>query len=206
MMTQKTLQAFHDDLRDFDEATRLFYTGEMSKQDYKGISGGFGSYSERGGRRGMLRLRLPAGRVTKEKLAFILDAAHTHGIDTLKITTCQTIQLHHLTGRQVLAISTAALEAGIYCRGGGGDHPRNVMVPPLSGVQPGETFDVIPYAEAVSDYLLSILYEIKLPRKLKVGFANHPDNLTHATIRDLGFVARADGAFDVYIADRKSVV
>ncbi|MBO5524943.1 MAG: nitrite/sulfite reductase, partial [Roseburia sp.] len=37
-------------------------------------------------------------------------------------------------------------------------------------------------------------------RKLKVGFSNSPANVTHATFRDLGFVARADGCFDVYSA------
>lgn len=199
-MRQEIMQAFRDDLKKFDEATRLYYTGEMERKEYKGISGGFGSYSERDGQRGMLRLRMTAGRMTKDKLSFVVDTAKAYGIDTMKLTTCETIQLHHLTGRQILAISTAALDHGIFCRGGGGDHPRNVMAPPLSGVQPGETFDVIPYAEAVGDYLLSILYDIKMPRKLKVGFANHPNNLAHATIRDLGFVAREDGTFDVYSA------
>ena len=39
-----------------------------------------------------------------------------------------------------------------------------------------------------------------MPRKLKVGFSNGPANETHATFRDLGFVAREDGNFDVYSA------
>ena len=192
------MNAFREDLAQFDEATRAFYTGEMSKQDYKGISGGFGSYAEKGGHSGMIRLRMTAGRMTKEKLAFVVETAERLHLDTLKLTTCQTIQLHHLTGRQILDVAAKALDCGIVCRGGGGDHPRNVMVPPLSGVLPGETFDVIPYAEAVADYLLSILYDIKMPRKLKVAFSNHPSNKAHATIRDLGFIAREDGTFDVY--------
>ena len=37
-------------------------------------------------------------------------------------------------------------------------------------------------------------------RKLKVGFSNGPANETHATFRDLGFVGREDGNFDVYSA------
>lgn len=37
-------------------------------------------------------------------------------------------------------------------------------------------------------------------RKLKVCFSNSPANLPHATYRDLGFAARADGRFDVYSA------
>lgn len=197
---QDYMNKVREDLKMFDEATRDFYTGKMDKQTYKGISGGFGSYSEKGGKSGMLRLRMTAGRVTKEKLAFVVETAERLSVDTMKLTTCETIQLHRLTGRQILDVATKALDVGIVCRGGGGDHPRNVMVPPLSGVLPGETFDVIPYAEAVAEYLLSILYEIKMPRKLKIGFANHESNQTHATMRDLGFVAKQDGTFDVYSA------
>ncbi len=59
------MAAFRADLAGFDEATRDFYTGNMSKQEYKGISGGFGSYSEKGGQKGMIRLRITACRVTK---------------------------------------------------------------------------------------------------------------------------------------------
>ena len=194
------MAAFRADLKGFDEATRDFYTGNMSKQEYKGISGGFGSYSEKGGQKGMIRLRMTAGRVTKEKLAFVVETTERLNIDLIKLTTCETVQLHHLTGRQILDVAGKALDAGIVCRGGGGDHPRNVMAPPLSGVLPGESFDVIPYAEMTADYLLSLLYDIRMPRKLKVGFANHETNTAHVTMRDLGFVAEADGCFSVYIA------
>lgn len=199
-MEQKIMEAFRAELKQFDEATRQFYTGEMTRPVYKGISGGFGSYAERDGRYGMLRLRMTAGRVTKDQLAFVVDTIKKYQLDTIKFTTCETIQLHHLKGRQILAIADAAFDHGIICRGGGGDNPRNVMAPPLSGVLPGEAFDVMPYAQAVADYLLSILYEIQMPRKLKVSFANHPDNVAHATIRDLGFIARENGTFDVYSA------
>ena len=64
----------------------------------------------------------------------------------------------------------------------------------------GEYFDVLPYAEAVSDYLLKNADKVTMPRKLKVGFSNSPANVTHATFRDLGFVAAEDGTFTVYSA------
>ena len=59
---------------------------------------------------------------------------------------------------------------------------------------------MLPYAEAAGEYLLTFIKEQKMPRKLKVGFSNSPANQTHATFRDLGFVARPDGKFDVYSA------
>ena len=59
---------------------------------------------------------------------------------------------------------------------------------------------MLPYARAAEDYLLGLLGKVKLPRKLKVAFSNSRDNMTHATFRDLGFVATPQWKFDVYSA------
>ena len=66
-------QSWKADMPDFREKTKAFYNGEMSKGDYKGYSGRYGSYAQKGGKASMLRLRMTAGRVTKEKLAFIAE-------------------------------------------------------------------------------------------------------------------------------------
>ncbi len=63
---------------------------------------------------------------------------------------------------------------------------------PYPGWNRGEYFDVLPYAEEAGDYLMGIIKTVKLPRKLKVGFSNSPANVTHATFRDLGFVAKEE--------------
>lgn len=188
------------DYEEFEEVTRQFYAGEVPAQKYKGFSGGFGSYAQRGGKASMLRLRLPGGRVTLDKLGFIVDAVERYHIDKVHFTTCQTIQLHNLDADAVCALAVEALDYGIVTRGGGGDFPRNVMVSALSGVEQGEYFDVSAYAEAAADYLMGFIKTVKLPRKLKVCFSNSPKNEPHATFRDLGFVARKDGKFDVYSA------
>ena len=188
------------DYEEFEEVTRQFYAGEVPSPKYKGFSGGFGSYAQRGGKASMLRLRLPGGRVDREKLGFVVRAVEKYKIDKVHFTTCQTIQLHNLDADAVCELAVEALDYGIITRGGGGDFPRNVMVSPLSGVEQGEYFDVSPYAEAAADYLMGFIKTVKLPRKLKVCFSNSPKNETHATFRDLGFTARADGKFDVYSA------
>lgn len=148
----------------------------------------------------MLRLRFSCGRVDREKLEFVVRTIEKYHIEKIHVTTCQTIQLHNLDENAVCKIAQEALNYGIVTRGGGGNYPRNVMASPLSGAEQGEYFDVLPYAEMAGKYLLGILREVKLPRKLKVCFSNSPRNLTHATYRDLGFAARADGRFDVYSA------
>ncbi|MDD7740832.1 MAG: nitrite/sulfite reductase [Fusicatenibacter sp.] len=197
---EKLMQEFRDDLSEFREKTDQFYAGEVSMKDYKGFSGGFGSYAQKGGKASMIRLRMAGGRMTKEKLKFIADVIAEYGVDKAHFTTCQTVQLHNLDGKAVCEIMEKAMDVGIVTRGGGGDFPRNTMVSPLSGVEAGEYFDVLPYAEAAADYLLTTIKTVKMPRKLKVGFSNSPANVTHATFRDLGFAAREDGKFDVYSA------
>ena len=116
----------------------------------------------------MLRLRMPAGVVTKERLAFTAGAIKKYQIPRVHFTTCQTVQFHNLSAKAACELMEKALDAGIVTRGGGGDFPRNVMASPLSGAEQGEYFDVLPMAEAVSDYLLGMIKAVKMPRKLKV--------------------------------------
>ncbi|MDO4266920.1 MAG: nitrite/sulfite reductase [Eubacteriales bacterium] len=195
-----TIQEWKQDLPEFREKTAAFYAGELDKGSYKGFSGYYGSYAQRGGTSSMLRLRMPGGEVSGEKLAFVAEMIRRYQVERLHFTTCQTIQLHDLGEQTVCEIMEAALDAGIITMGGGGDFPRNVMCSPLSGTEPEEYFDVSPWAKAAGEYLLGFIKAEKMPRKLKVGFSNSPKNLTHATYRDLGFAARPDGAFDVYSA------
>lgn len=199
-MNQSLMTEFKEDLKDFIEMTEKFYAKEVSVKDYKGFSGGFGSYAQRGAEASMLRLRMPGGRITKEKLKFLVDAIAAYDVRRVHLTTCQTVQFHDLGMKAVCDIMEQAMEVGIITRGGGGDFPRNVMVSPLSGVEQGEYFDVLPYAERAGDYLMGMIKTVKLPRKLKVGFSNSPANVTHATFRDLGFMAKKNGLFDVYSA------
>lgn len=48
-MNQSLMTEFKEDLKDFREMTEKFYAKEVSIKDYKGFSGGFGSYAQRGG-------------------------------------------------------------------------------------------------------------------------------------------------------------
>lgn len=199
-MTKDQIAAFRLDLAEFRDMTQKFYRKEISVPEYKSFSGGFGSYAQRGGTASMLRLRLTGGEITKDTLAMISQCIEKYQISLIHLTTCQSLQFHNLTEAQVLSLIEDAFDHGIITRGGGGDYPRNVMASPLSGVQKGEPFDVLPYAREAADYLLGLIGTVKLPRKLKVCFNSSPDDEVHATFRDLGFVANADQTFDVYAA------
>ena len=200
MVDSKWLQTYREEIETFSGRIQDFQEGKIDKKDYKGYSGGMGSYAQRDQSKHMLRLRMPAGRLTMERLKFLADTVEKYQVRRLKLTTCETVQLHDLAAEQVPAIIGEAAGAGILCRGGGGDNPRNVMCSPLSGVQKGEAFDPSPWAAAVTDYLLSICRDIHMPRKLKIAFSNGVDDSVHSAFRDMGFRAQADGTFSLRIA------
>ncbi len=199
-MDKQWTNTFQEEIERFKDTIGSFDKGEIDRKAYKGISGGLGSYAQRDASKHMLRLRLPGGRLTLERLKFLTGTVEREQVGRMKLTTCETIQLHDLAADQVPAIMERAIGCGIYTKGGGGDNPRNVMSSPLSGVQPGEAFDVVPYAEAVTKYLLSICRDIKMPRKLKIAFCNGVDDCVHSAFRDMGFLAQSDGTFALRIA------
>jgi len=199
-MNRQWTDTFQKEIDQFKDTIGAFDRGEIERKDYKGISGGLGSYAQRDASKHMLRLRMAGGRLTLPRLKFLAETVEREQVGRMKLTTCGTIQLHDLSAAQVPVIMEQAIGCGILTKGGGGDNPRNVMASPLSGVQPGEAFDVLPWALATADYLLSICRDIKMPRKLKVAFCNGVDDSVHSAFRDMGFLAQPDGTFALRIA------
>lgn len=196
----KYLETFLPDLPEFKAKIEAFDRGEVPPAQYKGFSGGFGSYAQKGYKTHMLRLRLSGGRISKEKLRAIAEICERNGVEMAKLTTCQSVQLHNNPAANVPSMMEEAWKNGMITRGGGGDFPRNVMCSPLAGLEKGEPFNVAPYAKAAGEFLFGFIKGPKFPRKLKVCFSNGLENIPHATFRDLGFVATADKKFDVYAA------
>ena len=107
-------QEWKQDLPAFKEKTDQFYAGELSKADYKGFSGGYGSYAQKDGKASMIRLRMSGGHLTKDKLKFITDSIKTYNVDKVHLTTCQTIQLHNLQPEAIYGIMEGSYIFYIY--------------------------------------------------------------------------------------------
>ena len=121
-MDEMLKQQLKEEVAQFRQKAEQFMRGEINIKEFKGFSGGFGSYAQRGKTHLMLRLRMDQGVMSKEKLAFVCDSCRRHDVDLAHITTCQTIQLHHLSVEAVCDIMEKALDVGIVTRGGGGDY------------------------------------------------------------------------------------
>jgi len=166
-----------------------FLNGEISKNEFKGISGGMGVYAERSGKKLMIRFRIPSGIASIKDLKLIYDFAVKYKLEGIHLTTRQAIQIHGITVDEVCDAMEGGIKKGLYSRGSGGNFPRNVAVSPLSGVEMNEVFDVSPYALAVGEYFLRKVYTYKLPRKFKVAFSSNDKDEAHVTATDLGFLA-----------------
>lgn len=140
---------------------------------------------------GMVRIRIPFGAMTTEQMNVLAEVAEEYSDGILHVTTRQDFQLHfvHLEDTPDLmwrlgAVGITTLEA---C----GNVVRNVTACHLSGVCTTETFDVTPYAKAVTAFLLGHPDTQAFGRKVKVAFsgcAHRPCGL--AKMHDIGGIAR----------------
>jgi sulfite reductase (ferredoxin) len=152
---------------------------------------------------GMMRIKIPFGRLSPEQLEVLAELAEEYSDGILHVTTRQDIQLHfvHLDDTPTIMRRLAAF--GITTREACGNTVRNVTACPLAGVCNGEGFDVTPYANALTYYLLGHPDTQNFGRKFKVAFSGCKQEACGLTsMHDLGFIATTrDGArgFEVYV-------
>ncbi len=137
----------------------------------------------------MIRIRLPAGRISPEQLEAVADIADEFGLRTVHFTTRQDIQLHWAKAGYIVDILSAMKNACLTSREACYNSVRNIVCSPLSGVCRNEPFDISPYAVALSKFFLRNPLNQSLPRKFKINVACCPDHWSGASIADIGVVA-----------------
>lgn len=216
----KPPHTFIDEVEALGESENTTISGEA-----KELSKFFGIYRQQGrsetGKKGeinffMVRIRCPGGgELTAAQWGALNDAAELYGDGTLRITSRQSIQFHHVYGPKLAPLvrhlnknyrKDATLSA---C----GDVNRNVMCSPIDGLdprhQPRAKELTLEIAEALSPRSSAYfqvwisdeagrnlgpvnsdepLYgEFYLPRKFKIGLGHATDNHIDALTQDIGF-------------------
>ncbi|MBI4876522.1 MAG: NADPH-dependent assimilatory sulfite reductase hemoprotein subunit [Acidobacteria bacterium] len=158
----------------------------------------------------MLRVCVPGGRVTADQYLALDRLADTAGDGTLRITSRQGIQYHHVGKRALRDLIRAVNAAELSTLAACGDVVRNVVccAAPLPGEERAEFWryaklldrELKPktgaYAEIWLDGEKAATLEdaeplygaAYLPRKFKIGFAFEGENTTDVYTNDLGFV------------------
>ena len=165
----------------------------------------------------MVRIKAPAGgRLSARQWAALDDAADRFADGTLRITSRQGVQYHHVVGPNLGALvrflNREYRDQGTL--GACGDVSRNVMASPIDDLDPVHQVGALELAHAIADELAprSTAYfqifasdgdgrnagpinstepvygEHYLPRKFKIGIAHPADNAVDVLTQDVGFV------------------
>ena len=139
---------------------------------------------------GMMRIKIPYGGVNPEQLELMADVAEEYSDAIVHITTRQDFQLHFVHIDDTPTLMRRLASVGITTREACGNSVRNITGCPYAGVCPDESFDVTPYAHALTQFLLGHPDIQNFGRKFKPTFsgcAQHSCGLT--AMHDLGYTA-----------------
>ena len=119
----------------------------------------------------MLRIKLPAGRITTGQLRLVGELSNTHGRGAGELSTRQTIQLHYLELASLPHVFDGLERVGLTTAGACGDAVRNVTGAPSPGSRRDELFDVTPEIDAVTSFFYGNPDYSNLPRKHKISIS-----------------------------------
>jgi sulfite reductase (ferredoxin) len=140
---------------------------------------------------GMQRIKIPFGALTPDQLDVLAELAEEYSDKILHVTTRQDIQLHFVHIEDTPDLMRRLASSGITTREACGNTVRNVTACPFAGVCRTEAFDVAPYAQAMTFFLLGHDDTQNFGRKFKVAFSGCKENPCGLTnFHDLGCIAR----------------
>jgi sulfite reductase beta subunit-like hemoprotein len=182
------------DIDEFAAVLGQFERGEIGPDAWRAFRLVRGTYGQRQAADAqMLRVKIPQGILNGAQLEALADVADLHSRGFAHITTRQNVQFHFMRLHDVEPAMRRLAEAGLTTREACGNSVRNITACPFAGVSADELFDVTPYAEALTRYLLRHPLSAKLPRKFKIGFEGCAQDHTKTSINDLGFRATESG-------------
>ena len=175
------------EIDEFAATLDKFERGELTADQWRVYRLVRGNYGQRQDVVQMIRVKVPQGVLDAPQLDALADVADTWSRGFGHITTRQNVQFHFLQPHDVEKAMRRLAEAGLTSREACGSAVRNITGCPYAGVAADEVFDVTPYAEALTRYLLRHRLSSSLPRKFKIAFegcASEDHSLT--PINDLG--------------------
>ncbi len=140
---------------------------------------------------GMQRIKIPAGGLNASQLETMAELAEEYSDGIAHVTTRQDFQLHYIHIDDTPSLMRRLAAANITTREACGNSVRNVTACPYAGVCTDESFDITPYARALSRFLLGHPDCQNFGRKFKPAFsgcAQHACGLT--SLHDLGLIAK----------------
>lgn len=156
------------EIEDFAAEVERLERGEVGEEDFKRFRLQQGIYGQRQADVQMVRTKLPFGRITSDQLNCLADFGDKYSNGILHVTTRQDIQFHYVKITDVPQGLQDLAEHGLTTREACGNTVRNVTACHKAGTCKDEKFDVTPYTQAISKYLLRHPLTQNLARKFKI--------------------------------------
>jgi sulfite reductase (NADPH) hemoprotein beta-component len=178
------------DIDEFVATLEKFERGELTPDEWRAFRLVRGTYGQRQtGDVQMLRVKIPQGILTARQLDALADVGERYSRGFGHITTRQNMQFHFVRLSDAEPAMRRLAEAGLTTREACGNSVRNITACQYAGVAADEVFDVTPYADALTRYLLRHRLSSCLPRKFKIAFEGCADDHAIVGMHDLGFRA-----------------
>jgi sulfite reductase beta subunit-like hemoprotein len=178
------------DIDEFVTTLEQYERGELTPEEWRAFRLVRGTYGQRQAADAqMLRVKIPQGILTGDQLDALADVGERHSRGFGHITTRQNVQFHFVKLHDVEPAMRRLADAGMTTREACGSSVRNITACPYAGVAADERFDVTPYAEALTRYLLRHPLSSTLPRKFKIAFEGCSTDHVVTAVNDLGFRA-----------------
>ena len=132
-----------------------FERGEITPEEWRQFRLLRGTYGQRQDADAqMLRIKIPQGILDAAHLEALADVAERYSRGFGHISTRQNMQFHFVKLHDAEPAMRHLADAGMTTREACGNSVRNITACPYAGVARDEVFDVTPYAEAMTRYLL----------------------------------------------------
>jgi len=185
------------DIDEFVTTLERYERGELTPDQWRAFRLVRGTYGQRQADDAqMLRVKIPQGVLSGDQLEALADVGERYSRGFGHITTRQNVQFHFVKLHDVEHAMHRLADAGLTTREACGNSVRNITACAYAGVAADERFDVTPYAEALTRYLLRHPLSSTLPRKFKIAFEGCAGDHVFLGINDLGFraVVAPDGS------------
>ena len=178
-----------EDIEIFRAQAAKYLAGEMSEDDLRPHRLRRGVYGQRQVGVQMIRTKVPGGICTAAQMRQLARVADVFAEGKAHLTTRQNVQYHFVPLDRVADLLHLLADFRMTTREACYNTVRNVTACPISGLLPGEPFDVQPYARQVAFAFLHKELTDAMPRKFKIAFSGCKDDCMLGSIHDLGFRA-----------------
>ncbi len=178
------------EIDDFDASVKRFRRGLVPNSVFLEHRLRHGVYGQKQNGIHMMRSKLPLGLISPDQLDAMADLSEVYGNGNAHLTTRQDIQVYFIELEQTPEVMRILARAQGTFREAGGNVVRNVTAAEVSGIWPGEAFDVTTHGMALARFLLRHPDGQTLGRKMKIHLSSTADpDWNLASIHDIGATA-----------------